>query len=64
MYAMMWNENSPFEFTGLFPGQEGIGSGVGFQLGALPDPSQAKSCCPSLTTIQQGEERSPLLPFI
>jgi len=40
MYAMMWNENSPFEFTGLFPGQEGIGSGVGFQLGTTPFTSQ------------------------
>lgn len=27
---MMWSDHTPFEMTGLYPGQDGIGSGVGF----------------------------------
>eukprot|EP01127_Copromyxa_protea_P020060 TRINITY_DN662_c0_g1_i2.p2 TRINITY_DN662_c0_g1~~TRINITY_DN662_c0_g1_i2.p2 ORF type:complete len:164 (-),score=22.81 TRINITY_DN662_c0_g1_i2:9-500(-) len=26
----MWSDHTPFEMTGLYPGQDGIGSGVGF----------------------------------
>jgi len=29
---MMWEENSPFKMTTLFPGSDGIGSGVGFEV--------------------------------
>jgi len=32
VYGMMWEEISPFKLTTLFPGNEGIGSGVGFEM--------------------------------
>jgi len=32
VYGMMWEENSPFKMTTLFPGMDGIASGVGFEV--------------------------------
>jgi len=32
LYELMYNEESPFKMTGLHPGVEGLGSGVGFTI--------------------------------
>jgi len=35
LYTLMYSENSPFKITGLYPGVEGIGSGVGFNVNGV-----------------------------
>jgi hypothetical protein len=35
VYDMMWGTNTPFKMTGLYPGTEGIGSGVGFEVNGV-----------------------------
>eukprot|EP01126_Amoeba_proteus_P025185 TRINITY_DN2517_c0_g2_i8.p1 TRINITY_DN2517_c0_g2~~TRINITY_DN2517_c0_g2_i8.p1 ORF type:complete len:316 (+),score=82.12 TRINITY_DN2517_c0_g2_i8:304-1251(+) len=36
IYEMMWRKSTPFMMTKLYPGQDGIGSGVGFDFKGLP----------------------------
>lgn len=35
VYEMMWGANTPFKMTKLYPGNGGIGSGVGFELNGV-----------------------------
>jgi len=35
LYDMMWGERTPFKMTKLYPGNEGIGSGVGFEVNGV-----------------------------